>query len=40
VIINVAVTTGLARDLGLENHICEVQLLLDVWPFMLVCFHP
>ena len=39
VIVNVAVSTGIARDLGVEGHICEVQLMLDVWPFMRVRFH-
>ncbi len=36
VIVNIAVTTSLARDLGVEGHICELQLMLDICPFMLV----
>ena len=36
VIVNVAITTCLTRELGVENHICEVQLMLDIWSFMRV----
>ncbi len=37
-IVNLAVSTGFTRDLGVEGHIGEVQLMLDIWSFMLVRF--
>jgi hypothetical protein len=36
IIVNVVLQTGRAWELGVERHVCEVQLMLDAWPFMRV----
>ncbi len=38
VIVNVVLLTGRALELGVHGHVCEVQLMLDAWPFMRVSF--
>ncbi len=38
VVIHVVILTECARMLGVEMHVCEVQLMLDAWSFMQVHF--
>jgi hypothetical protein len=36
VIVNMVLQTVRAWELGVEGHVCEVQLMIDAWPFMRV----
>ena len=37
VVLNLRVDTDVTRALGVENHVCEVQLLLKSFAYMQVC---